>query len=135
MSCSAQAISPRGPPADVIRAWESESFVWIVSDDLLDELVRAFAYPRVMRYLAWNQEHIADFLGTLRRRAVLVSSPQNITAIPEDPSDNRFLEAALAGQADYIVSGDRALLALAQFEGVEIIRPARFVAILRDTAR
>jgi predicted nucleic acid-binding protein len=57
-----------------------------------------------------------------------------LTAIGRDPSDNRLLEAALEGEADYIVSGDRDLLDLGSYEGIGIITPARFLAILREAS-
>ncbi len=47
-----------------------------------------------------------------------------------DPTDNRVLEAALAGSADYIVSGDNDLLVLVQFEQIPIIRPVDFLTVL-----
>jgi uncharacterized protein len=56
--------------------------------------------------------------------------PQQRLAILEDDDDNPVLEAALAGQADYFVTGDQALLALSEFDGVGIMGPARFVSIL-----
>jgi len=47
-----------------------------------------------------------------------------------DPDDNRVLEAAIAGEADYIVTGDRDLLELGSYEGIRIVTPAEFVALL-----
>lgn len=44
-----------------------------------------------------------------------------------DPSDNRFLEAAVEGGADYVVSNDRHLLDLKEYAGVKIVRPTEFL--------
>jgi len=49
-----------------------------------------------------------------------------ITAIEADPDDDKFLEAAVAGDVDYLVSGDRHLLDLGTFRGIEIIEPRTF---------
>ena len=54
-----------------------------------------------------------------------VTSDRRINASP-DKADNRFLEAAVAGKADYIISSDRHLLDLKEFEGVEILKPSSF---------
>jgi predicted nucleic acid-binding protein len=43
-----------------------------------------------------------------------------------DPDDDKFLEAAVAGNVDYIVSGDRHLLDLASFRGIDIVEPRAF---------
>jgi predicted nucleic acid-binding protein len=50
----------------------------------------------------------------------------DLTAISEDADDNVFLAGAIAGDADYLVSGDDHLLALEAFRGVEICTPAKF---------
>jgi uncharacterized protein len=44
-----------------------------------------------------------------------------------DETDNRLLEAAVEGEADYVISGDKELLALGAFEGIPILSPAKFV--------
>ena len=47
-----------------------------------------------------------------------------------DRDDDKFLEAAIAAGAGFVVSGDKALLNLKSYHGVEIVRPARFVNLL-----
>ena len=51
-----------------------------------------------------------------------------------DPADNRVIEAAVEGQAGYIVTGDSRLLALGEYAGVQIVTPARFIAIILSTS-
>ncbi len=50
--------------------------------------------------------------------------------ICRDPDDNKFLEIAIDGKADHIISGDKDLLALNPFQGIPIIKPADFIALL-----
>ena len=47
-----------------------------------------------------------------------------------DPDDDKFLEAALAAHAGYVVSGDAALLKVKQYRGIAIIRPTQFLDLL-----
>jgi predicted nucleic acid-binding protein len=47
--------------------------------------------------------------------------------ISDGPSDDKFLEAAVAGNASYIISGDKHLLKLSEFQGVQILKPRDFV--------
>ena len=124
------AVNPKGPPAEIIRAWRARSFEWVTSLALLDELERTVFSPRVRRYMAWGEDEVAEFVTVVRQRAEVVSPSQQIDAIKDDPPDNRILEAAITAQADYIVSGDRHLLELKTCEGVQVVTPARFVAVL-----
>lgn len=128
------AVSPKGPPAEIVRAWRAHSFTWVTSPPLLGELARALLSARVRRYLAWGEDEIAEFLATVRQAAEVTSPTRQIDVIRDDPADNRVLEAAVSAQADYIVSGDHHLLDLKIHEGVQIVTPARFVAILATTS-
>jgi putative PIN family toxin of toxin-antitoxin system len=124
------AVSPKGPPAEIVKAWRAHSFTWVTSLPLLDELKRTLLSPRVGRHLAWGEDEIAEFLAAVRQAAEVTSPTDQIDVIRDDPSDNRVLEAAISAQVDYIVSGDHHLLDLKTYEGVQIVTPARFVAIL-----
>jgi len=60
-----------------------------------------------------------------------VTSDRRINASP-DKADNRFIEAAVAGKADYIISSDRHLLDLKEFESIMILKPGDFERAIRD---
>lgn len=66
----------------------------------------------------------------IRSGAIVVEPNVEIAAIDRDPSDKRYLECAVEGGASYVVSGDRHLLDLEGFEGIVILSPAAFVAVL-----
>lgn len=67
---------------------------------------------------------------TARCYAAFVEPEESITSVEDDPDDDKFLEAAVAGTVDYIVSGDRHLLDLESFRGIEIVDPRTFYEIL-----
>jgi predicted nucleic acid-binding protein len=58
-----------------------------------------------------------------------INTPGSLTlnVITGDPSDNRYLECAVEGSADFVVSGDRDLLALQSYEGIAIVQPSVFL--------
>jgi putative PIN family toxin of toxin-antitoxin system len=66
--------------------------------------------------------------GLVSEVAVVVEPDRELTVIEHDPADNRVLEAAVAAQADCIVSGDADLLEIVSFEGVRIVSPREFIA-------
>jgi putative PIN family toxin of toxin-antitoxin system len=69
---------------------------------------------------------LADYLGFLR----IVEILGILEAVPRDPEDNMVLESAVEGQAQYIVTGDKDLLVLKEFRGIQIIRASEFLKIL-----
>ena len=74
------------------------------------------------------------FLAGLLREAELVSATETIT-ICRDPKDNKFLDLAVAGKADYIVSGDMDLLVLHPFQGIQILSPRAFVTTFQESVQ
>ena len=72
---------------------------------------------------------VSSFFDALLGSAEFVKTSSVLGVIHDEP-DNRLLEAAVAGEADYVVSGDAAVLAVGQFEGVTMISPAHFLAVL-----
>ena len=54
-------------------------------------------------------------------------SPEHVCS---DPDDDKFLEAAFASDADYVVTGDAALLTLKNYQGIQIVTPTQFLAFL-----
>lgn len=65
------------------------------------------------------------------RRGELVQ-PGRIITICRDPKDNKFLELAIAGKADVIVTGDEDLVVLDPFEGIPVIQPSEFLLLVRQ---
>lgn len=118
-----------GPPWAVVDSWRRGEFEMITTTELLAELRDVFARPSILSRLIEppdeTLQHIVDV-------AVQARSGPRLDVIRDDPSDNRLLEAAIAGGADFIVSGDRHLLSLESYAGVAIVTPARFLAILAE---
>jgi uncharacterized protein len=112
------AIVFGGPPGRVVELAAEGHLQLIVSPPLIHELREAlrrkFGFSDAAAYQA----------ETILRRASTVVEPQEaVTIISEDPEDNRVLEAALAGDAEIIVSGDRHLLNLEKFGAIPIMSP------------
>ena len=124
------AINPKGPPAEIIRAWKAHRFTWVTSRPLLRELEKTLRSPRLQRYLVWNEKELVEFLALVRQAARVVQPAHRLDVVKEDPADNRVLESAIAGRADYIVAGDHHLVAIGSYKNVPIVTPARFVAII-----
>jgi putative PIN family toxin of toxin-antitoxin system len=125
-------LSPDGTPARILSFWENSLFELIVTDPILAGYRRVLAYDRIRSRHGLNQEEIEQTVAGFRNFAVLVEPVEPIVAIVDDPSDDRFLEAAVAGGCDYVVSGDPHLLRLGEYRGIQILTPAAFRAVLEQ---
>jgi putative PIN family toxin of toxin-antitoxin system len=72
-------------------------------------------------------ESVEPILRAVRGGAELVKPVQFLRQLCSDPDDDKFLEAAIAGQAHYVVTGDRALLAVQKVKGMLILEPAQLM--------
>ena len=124
-------ISSAGPPARVLQQWEEERFAVVISEAILQELDRVLHYPRLYQKYKLSEERISRFLGLLRTQCVLVEPTIKLSVIKRDPTDDRYLECAIAGEAEIIVSGDDHLLGLATHKDIQILSPAGFLAFLK----
>lgn len=73
-----------------------------------------------------------DFIRSVEKIiaiATLVEPVEKLNIVKEDPDDNMVLECAKAGKVDYIVSNDKHLLKLKEFEGIKIVTPKEFLQI------
>lgn len=100
----------------------------LISDDTIAELEEVLRRPKFDRYVSRALRE--EFLITLPQFATRVAITERIKAC-RDPQDDKFLEAAINGQADFLVTGDRALLAMRTFRSVAIISPSGYLRIVR----
>lgn len=122
-------LSPRGYPDTIYRAWRAARFEVVTSLAQLDELRRASRYPKFKAVL---QPHlVGTMVHNLQRAVVLEHLPQLGTeAEADDPFDTFLLAMAVAGEADYLVTGDHraGLLQRKNVGRTRIVTPAIFCA-------
>ena len=120
-------IRRQGTTGQVLRHLRDGRFTIVYSVPLLVELVEVLSRPQIQQNYHIQSDDITVLINLIRLRGELVSPERKIDAC-RDLSDNRFLEAAIEGDADAIVSGDADLLDLREFESIPILRVAEFLA-------
>ena len=126
-------IRPQGPPGQIVSLlFEEQAFDLIVSEAILAELRRCLAYPRVRKYLTATNEELDVWVTALGLVADIVKGEKLLNVVADDPGDDKYLAAAVNGNADYLVSGDRHLLDIREYEGIRIVTPRRFLTILSE---
>jgi uncharacterized protein len=116
-----------GPPAKLVTLWQKGRIVLLVSKEVLVEYLRVLSYPK----FGLTGEEIKELVG----EAVLpyvetVTVGEHPPVIMEDPADDKFLFLADDGRARHIVSGDKHLLSLEKYQGIEILQVRSFLELL-----
>jgi hypothetical protein len=116
-------------PYKLVRGWLDGRFALVSSEAQIEELRRVSRYEQIRRYFA--PAEIGWLINRVRDRALLVAPlPKVDTA--EDPADNYLLAMAVAGEADYLVTGDRSdLLALGRHGATRIVSVQHLITALR----
>jgi len=110
-------------PAQAVRMARREGRL-LVSEATMYELADVLSRRKLDRYV--SLENRKQFIRELRRVAELVPIIQIVREC-RDPSDDKFLEVALNGRADLIITGDQDLIALNPWREIEIVSPAEYL--------
>ena len=122
-------IMPHGSVGPLLLHLRQGDYTLLYAQSLLEELVDVLNRPRIRHKYQLSDEDIEAVVGLILLRGEPVVPKERITAC-RDPKDDKFLEVAVAGKADVIVSGDEDLLALNPIAGVPIVPPAAFLQML-----
>ncbi len=120
-------LSGRGAPARVVDAWREGRFELVTSREQIGELKRAARYERVRTYV--SHAAVGRLVNSLQNAQLLLARLPRAGA-SADPGDDFLLAMSVAADADYLVTGDKALLSLGRFAATRIVTPRRFVALL-----
>jgi len=115
----------KGASDKVVEAWGDDRFELVSSEEIIQELAETllnFKKPL-------SQEDIMHWISLIAAKAVIVAPLIKCDVIKADPDDNKFLEAAVEGNADYIVSQDHHLLDIEEFQGIKIVKPDEFLKL------
>jgi uncharacterized protein len=112
----------------LVESFASEKIQVLISEPILTEIEKVLT-------LKFHRTHkdIVRILIEIRQNTIIVSPNLKFSVIKNDETDNRILECAIAGNAHYIVSGDRHhLLPLIEYQGIMILAPADFLKMKLD---
>jgi putative PIN family toxin of toxin-antitoxin system len=111
-----------GAPFRILEHWISGELDLLVAPDILDE------YVRVINSLGKKQPGLAAQWIDIITACPLIIKKRVSLSLSRDPDDDKFLECAVAGMADCIVSGDDDLLTLKHVHTIPILKPAAFIS-------
>ena len=122
-------ISSKGNPASIINRWLSGEFDVLISQPIIDEILRVTGYERLQKKYKKVRENRLEFVELISEQGIWTEPTEKLTVVTADESDNRYLECAITGGATYVVTGDDHLLDVGNHQGISIITPAAFVTL------
>jgi len=112
----------KGSSNRVITNWKEGKFTLVTSLEAVSEIIKILKDFKIKL----SDEMIKEWVDLIVRNSMIVEPKEKIAIVKDDPKDNIFIETAVAGNADYIVSQDNHLLKLKDFRGIKIITPDEF---------
>jgi putative PIN family toxin of toxin-antitoxin system len=123
-------VAEQGPPRQILDAWLEDLYTLVTSLYLVEELIHVLSYPRIAERIRLDEEELAGILAALLSKAEVTPGQLRLPGVTRDPKDDSVVACAKEGEADYIVSGDQDLLVLSEYEGIQVVTPRQFVALL-----
>ena len=114
----------KGRLAWLRTVWRQGTIVPLISKATTEEIIRVLAYPKFHLDAADQEELLGDFLPCAE--VIDAVLPTGEVPVCRDKHDQIFLELAVAGEADVLVTGDEDLLVLAEESPIPIMTPANF---------
>ncbi len=118
------AILFGGKPEKIVNLARCGEIELISSLSIINEVLTV-----LKKKFNWNDWQVSQVGIAIREMSTIITPISIIKTITIDDTDNRVLECAYEGKADYIVSGDRHILSLKQYEGIKILSPAKFLTL------
>jgi putative PIN family toxin of toxin-antitoxin system len=120
---------PEGILAPLWLLARERKYVLLTSPAIVTETARI-----LRNRFHWQEGPLRERIRVLVGVSELVSPKELPDAVPDDPDDNHIVACAVEGRADLIVSGDRHLLALGQYNGIPVVRPMDFLRTVGEPA-
>jgi len=119
-------LFPHSIPGKCIHLYRNHLTI-LASAETIAEFAKVIRYSKFDKYLTDDERDNA--IKQLTRSVIIVETKTNIQDC-RDPDDNKFLELAIDGKADIVISGDKDLLHLHPFQNIPIISPTAFFNII-----
>ena len=117
----------KGASNKVIISWKDRKFDLVNSLKNIEELIIVLKDFKI----EMSNKLLKEWTTLITENSIMVGTIGNIKVVKDDPTDDKFIETALNGKAGYIVTQDRHLLDLKEFEGIKILTPEEFLRILK----
>jgi putative PIN family toxin of toxin-antitoxin system len=124
---------PFSNPGKILESIRDNEVELVLSPAIIREVKRILLFPKIRKYHRKTRQELDTFFEDILMFAWIVEGETKIDVIQNDPSDNKYLACALESEADFMISGDRHLLQIKEFHGIQIINPKKFLRLFGQT--
>jgi len=112
-----------GKPAKILHLANEGAFDLLISPFILNEMFKVLT-----KQFGWAEGSAEKAVKAIKEIANFIEPTERLSIIKGKESDNRILECAVFGKADFIVTGDtKHILPLKEYQGIRILKPAEFL--------
>ena len=128
-------LTPGNPPAKILELALTGKIRLIISPGIIREIGQVLKYPKVKKAL--NKQRITsqdvdEVILKLLKVGLITSGEILAAGVSDDPADDMVIACALEGHADFIISGDHHLTDLEDYQGIKIVAPSTFLALIAN---
>jgi putative PIN family toxin of toxin-antitoxin system len=121
------AIFWGGKPREVVDLGRDEKMFIFISSDIEREIAE-----KLRTKFKLDENEINQIISDFSTFTIPIKITNRIQAVLNDPDDDKFIECAVVCKADFIVSGDKHLLDMKEYQGIKILRAAEFLKVKND---
>jgi putative PIN family toxin of toxin-antitoxin system len=125
-------ISPFSYPREIERSWRRGEFIMVTSQDIVEEINRVLHLPRIQGKYHIAESDIQAFILTLIHKSNCVSGELALKGVAPDPGDDKIISCAVEGEAQFIVTGDKSLQQIEEYQGIKIINAEQFIRVFKE---
>ena len=116
----------KGSSNKILIAWKEGKFNLVTSLEIINEITRVLKDFKI----SLSDEMNKEWINLIIKNSIIAEPKERVDIIKDDPKDNIFIETAMAGNAEYIVSQDNHLLKIKEFKEIKILSPEEFNKII-----
>jgi putative PIN family toxin of toxin-antitoxin system len=122
----------KGDSARILELTDAKEIELILSEELIEEYNEVISRDEILDKVQNKDLILNKSVQKIIQNSTIVEPSKKFDIVKEDPDDNIILECALEGKVDYIISNDKHLLNLNEFEGMKIVTPEEFLNIFEE---
>ena len=126
------AFLTEGLTADLVSQCQENVNLYTAAEILQEIRYVLLEKPHIRNRYTYSSEKVETFIDYLKDISIIVAQLPEIRVIERDPKDDMIIACAVAASADYIISRDRDLLDLGNYQQIRIASPKEFMQILRS---